>query len=182
MAAATPSPGTFQFPPAAPVQMSHRVWVSPGQRVGVEGLGLIAGVSTQPFPNRAPLRAAGEEEEDSEEQHATKERERNKGYRAQLQSVYHTRMLLVWGSLMQTQLNNSLARESPCTRRGTQSLSDGFKLFLWISLNPAQNKSRRQICKGSTTSVLTPQCSLCTGKTKTKPSTNSDGYTSKQSK
>lgn len=156
--------------------MSHRVWVSPGQRAGVEGLGLIAGVSTQPFPNRTPPRAAGEEE-DSEQQHARKGRETT-------DTGLSCSLLLVWGSLMQTQPNNSLARESPYTRRGTQSLSDGFKLFLWISLNPAQNKSRIQMCKDSTTSVVTPQCSLCTGKykTKSKSNTNSDGYTRKQPK
>ena len=34
-----------------------------------------------------------------------------------------------------------------------QSLSDGFKLFLWISLTPAQNKSRIQMSKYSATSL-----------------------------
>lgn len=34
-----------------------------------------------------------------------------------------------------------------------QPLSDGFKLFLWVSLTPAQKQSRTQMSKYSTTSL-----------------------------
>lgn len=85
---------------------------------------------------------------------------------------------------MQTQLNNSLARESPYVRRGMQPLSDGFKLFLWVSLTPAQKQSRTQMSKYSTTSLELHNVVSAQAKTKPKPSTNtnSDRYTERQPK
>lgn len=131
--------------------------------MGVEGLGLIAGISAQPFPNRTPLQAASEEG-DSKPQHSQRKgretrgaemkgRENEWGYRGPLRSICCAGMVLVRGSLTQIQLSNSLARVSPYVRRGMQSLSDGFKLFLWTSLTPARNKSRIQMSKYNTTSL-----------------------------
>lgn len=64
--------------------------------------------------------------------------------------------------------NNRLARESPYVRRGMQPLSNGFKLFLWISLTSAQKKSRIQMSKYSTTLLELHNGASAQAKTKQK--------------
>ena len=139
-AAWLPCLGPFSSPASspgvqpAPAESPRPPGSLPGQRVGAEGLGLIAGISTQPFPNRTPPQA--DSEDDSKRQHSRRKgretrgtemtgRENEQGYRAQLQPIYCAGMVLVRGSLKQT------AQQRSCQGKPLRKEENAVS-FRWI--------------------------------------------------